>query len=219
MEAVRVLIVDDEALVRHALRIFLEWDPATAVAGEAVNGIEAVEQYRLVKPDVVLMDLQMPVMNGVEATETITAEHPEARVLAVTTFSSESHVIAALRAGASGYLVKDTHPDEIVSAILDVHADRSVLSPRITRGLITAVRDMADPGGHIALASAQALTERELSIVKFLAQGLSNAEIANALYLSEATVKSNLGRIMNKWGARDRVQVLIHAVRTHLVTL
>lgn len=219
MEAVRVLIVDDEALVRHALRIFLEAAPATAVAGEAVNGTDAVEQYRMLRPDVVLMDIQMPVMNGIEATEMITAEHPDARVLAVTTFSSESHVIAALRAGASGYLVKDTHPDEIVTAILDVHADRSVLSPRITRGLITAVRDMANPNGHIALTRAQALTERELSIVECLAQGLSNAEIAQVLYLSEATVKSNLGRIMNKWGVRDRVQVLIHAVRRNLVTL
>lgn len=195
----RVLIVDDEALVRHALRIFLESAPATVVAGEAVNGTEAVEQYRMLQPDVVLMDIQMPVMNGIEATEMITAEYPDARVLAVTTFSSESHVISALRAGASGYLVKD--------------------SPRITRGLIAAVRDTANPNGHVALSRAQALTERELSIVVFLAQGMSNAEIAQALHLSEATVKSNLGRIMNKWDVRDRVQVLIHAVRTNLVTL
>ncbi|WP_345449803.1 response regulator transcription factor [Arthrobacter gyeryongensis] len=219
MEGVRVLIVDDEALVRHALRIFLESAPATVVVGEAVNGTEAVEQYRILQPDVVLMDIQMPVMNGIEATEMITAEYPDARVLAVTTFSSESHVIAALRAGASGYLVKDTHPDEIVSAILDVHADRSVLSPRIARGLIAAVRDTANPNGHVALSRAQALTERELSIVVFLAQGMSNAEIAQALHLSEATIKSNLGRIMSKWDVRDRVQVLIHAVRTNLVTL
>lgn len=215
----RVLIVDDEALVRHALRIFLESAPATAVAGEAVNGAEAVEQYRALQPDVVLMDIQMPVMNGIEATKIISAAYPNARVLAVTTFSSEGHVVAALGAGACGYLVKDTHPDEIVSAILDVHADRFVPSPCVTRGLITAVRDMANPDGHIALSHGQALTERELSIVKFLAQGLSNAEIAHALHLSEATVKSNLSRIMTKWDVRDRVQVLIHAVRTNLVRL
>lgn len=219
MDVVRVLIADDEALVRHALRIFVNSAEHTTVVGEATNGAEAVERCRDLEPDVVLMDIQMPTMNGIEATAAIVEDQPCIRVIAVTTFSSERHVVAALRAGASGYLVKDTTPDMLVESIIDVHEGKSILSPQITRELIIAVRDGMNASSATVTTGPAALTERELSIVRLLAKGRSNAEIARDLHLSEATVKANFGRIMNKWSVRDRVQVLIHAVRTDLVTL
>ncbi len=219
MERIRVIVADDEALVRHALKVFIDATPDLELVGMATNGSEGVALCVEHKPDVALVDIQMPVLSGIDAAAQITKEAPETRVLALTTFSSERHVIAALRAGASGYLVKDTPPDEIVAAVRDVHEGRSVLSPRITQELIVAVRDASDVGGRVVLGDAEALTDRELATVALLAEGKSNAEIAQAMFISEATVKSNLGRIMTKWGVRDRVQVLIRAVRLGLVSI
>ncbi|MPV49826.1 response regulator transcription factor [Pseudactinotalea sp. HY158] len=216
MEKIRVLIVDNEALVRHALRIFVDRAEATAVVGEATNGADAIEECVRLQPDVVLMDIQMPQLNGIEATAQLSERCPDSRVLAITTFSSDSHVVAALRAGASGFLVKDTAPDEIIKAIVDVHEGRSVLSPQITRDLISVILDSGEQHGE---SSAERLTDREQEIVTLLSQGMSNSEIAQELSLSEATIKANMSRIMNKWSVRDRVQVLIHAVRSGLVTL
>lgn len=218
MEHVDVLIVDDEALVRHALRIFINSAGGMQVAGEASDGAEALRLCGETRPDVVLMDIQMPVMGGVEATTRIVSRFPEVKVLAVTTFSTERHVVSALRAGASGYLVKDTSPDALAQAIQDVHEGRSALSPKIAQELVRVVNGTTGTVADQLKDSLGNLTDRELSVVNLLAEGLSNSEIASRLYVSEATVKSNLGRIMQKWGARDRVQVLIHAARTGLVT-
>lgn len=214
-----MLVADDEALIRHALRVFIESSEALEVVGEAVNGAEAVELAATLVPDVVLMDLQMPVMDGPTATALIVGRVPLARVLAVTTFSSRRHVVAALRAGASGYIVKDSRPDEVIAAVHDVHAGRSALSPQVARQLIDTVRGATAQEGLLMLSVTEHLTPRELSIVELLAQGMSNAEIGRALHVSEATVKANLGRVMTKWSVRDRVQVLVHAVRAGLVSL
>ncbi|HCS61464.1 MAG TPA: DNA-binding response regulator [Microbacterium sp.] len=218
MSSIRVLIADDEALVRHALRAYVSANDRLSVVGEASNGIEAVELSRELQPDIVVMDLRMPVMNGIEATRAITSELPGTTVIAVTTFSTERYVIAALQAGAAGYVVKDTPPEGIIEAIIDVHEGRSVLSAQVTGELINAVRAGGTELSRVGHA-VEALTERELSIVEFLAQGMSNAEIANELHLSQATIKTQLSRIFGKWGVRDRVQVLIHAVKANLVQL
>ncbi|MFC6356540.1 response regulator [Luethyella okanaganae] len=218
MEPIRVLIADDEALVRHALRVFVNTGGDMTVVGEAVDGEEAVSAAERLLPDVVLMDLQMPHVSGIEATRRIATALPDVRVLAVTTFSTERHVVPALRAGASGYLVKDTDPDDILEAIREVRAGRSVISPRVTRDLILSLQ--ADPGvTRGAMPAPEALTPRELSIVQAIAQGRSNAEIARELHLAEPTIKANLGRVMSKWGVRDRVQVLIYAITKNVIDL
>ncbi len=216
MELIRVLVADDEALVRHALRIFVNASDDMTVVGEARDGDEAVAATQRLLPDVVLMDLQMPKTSGIAATRRITSEFPAVRVLAVTTLSTERHVVPALRAGASGYLVKDTSPDDILDAIREVCAGRFVISPRLTRDLIIALRSHpADIRGATPVAAP--LTTRELSIVRAIARGSSNAEIAAELHLAEPTVKANLGRVMSKWGVRDRVQVLIYAITRHII--
>lgn len=215
MDAIRVLVADDEELVRHALRIFVDADERTTVVGEARDGAEALALCQQLRPEIVLMDIQMPVMDGVTATERISRGHPETRVLALTTFSSERHVVSMLRAGASGYLVKDTAPEQLVQGIVDVRDWRSALSPQISHALVRTVR--APAADHARVPSD--VTGRELSILQLLAQGKSNAEIAAELNLAETTVKANFGRIMTKWGVRDRVQVLIRATQLGVVTL
>lgn len=217
MEPMRVLIADDEALIRHALRIFVT-SGDVAVVGEARNGQEAVSIAIELEPDVVLMDLQMPKMSGTEAIRRITSVVSRTRVLAVTTFSTERHVVPALRAGASGYILKDTEPEEIVRAIREVHAGRSVVSPRITRELIRSLRIDAH-GAFVQMGEVEPLTPRELSIVELIARGRSNAEIARQLHLAEPTIKANLGRVMVKWSVRDRVQVLIYAITRNVIDL
>ncbi len=215
MDAIRVLIVDDEALVRHALRIFVEADPRTTLVGEAHDGLTALGIMQSANPDVILMDIQMPGTNGVEATEEIVSKYPGTIVLALTTFSSERHVVSMLRAGAAGYLVKDTEPQAMIQAIVDVHSGRSALSPQISRALVSAVQNPENR----QLVKGQGLTKRELSIVRLLAKGMSNLEIGDELNLAETTVKANFGRIMAKWHVRDRVQVLIYATRIGAISL
>ncbi|MGO2663709.1 response regulator [Mycetocola reblochoni] len=217
-----MLIADDEALVRNALRLFVDNAAGMSVVAEATTGAEAVSRARAVQPDVILMDIQMPTVDGIDATAQLVATLPGARVLAVTTFASEKYIVAALRAGASGYLIKDTAPDALVQAIRDIHEGRAVLSPDISRELVHTVRqpnDRIDRLTEHLSRDATTLTPREYSVVRLLAEGLSNSEIAERLVISEATVKSNLGRVIQKWGVRDRVQVLIFAAREGIVSL
>ena len=184
-----------------------------------MNGGEAVDRSARIAPDVILMDLQMPMMGGIAATESITGSQPDVRVLALTTFSSERHVVSALRAGATGYLTKDTPPEQLIEAILDVNVGEFVLSPQISRKLAEAVR-AAGSGRRLQVGPEYTqLTARELDIVRLLSEGMSNAEIGRSLSIAEPTVKATLGRIMAKWNVRDRVQVLIRAVQTGLVNL
>ena len=192
---VKVLVADDEALVRHALRIFVDSSERLHVVGEATDGAEAIQQCEALGPDVVLMDIQMPRMNGIEAIRKLGVTMPHIKVIAVTTFSTERHVVSALQAGASGYLVKDSLPSEVIQAILDVSEGRSALSPQVTRELVSAIQ--GDTGARLANIPLhlEPLTRRELSIVEQLATGKSNAEIAEVLHLAEATVKANLHRI------------------------
>ena len=217
-EAIRVIIVDDESLVRAALRVFLESSDGFELVGEADNGADAITLVRATQPDVVLMDVQMPSMDGIEATQRLTREFPGLKIVALTTFSTERVIVPMLSAGASGFLVKDTSPDRILDAARLAHEGGYVLSPRVAKELVTSVQSGAASATR-ELGRDEELTERELEVVTLLAQGMSNAEIAAAMYVSEATVKSHLGRITAKWGVRDRIQVLIRATQLGLVTL
>lgn len=210
--------MDDESLVRAALRVFLESAEGFEVVGEAHNGADAIALARAVRPDVVLMDVQMPTMDGIEATRRLTREFPGIKVVALTTFSTERVVVPMLSAGASGFLVKDSSPEQIVDAARLAHEGGYVLSPRVAHSLVTSIQNHEAPAAR-QLGRDEALTEREMEVVVLLAKGMSNAEIAGAMFVSEATVKSHLGRITTKWGVRDRIQVLIRAAQLHLVTI
>lgn len=214
----RALIVDDEALVRSALRIFLEAAPDLTVVGEESDGEAAIRAVDELAPDIVLMDVHMPGMGGIEATRQIRARHPSIDVLALTTFSTERTVVPMLRAGASGFLVKDTEPHRIIDAIREIAGGGFVLSPTVARAVVdAALHGSAVPTAE--LSPQQSLTGRELEVVRCLAEGMSNAEIGRALFLSEATVKAHLGHIMSKWDVRDRVQVLLRAAQTGIVSI
>ncbi|MDO5633570.1 MAG: response regulator transcription factor [Micrococcus sp.] len=218
---IRVLVADDQQLMRTALEHFVALAEDMEVVGGAEDGQQALEQARELRPDVVLMDMQMPRMDGVAATAALTAELPETSVLAITTFSSEQYLVPALRAGAAGYLVKDAPPAEVVEAVRRVHAGEAAFSAAVAQDLIAAATTpQAGASGPVEpLVAHEELTARELDVVRELAQGRSNAEIAQALFLGEATVKSHLGRVMEKWQVRDRVQVLLRAARAGLVEL
>lgn len=217
-DVIRVIVVDDESLVRAALRVFLESADGFEVAGEAANGADAISLVRAVQPDVVLMDVQMPTMDGIEATRRLTREFPGIKIVALTTFSTERVVVPMLSAGASGFLVKDTSPERILDAARLAFDGGYVLSPRVAENLVNSIQANEPPAPR-QLGRDEALTDRELEVVALLAKGMSNAEIAQELFVSEATVKSHLGRITTKWGVRDRIQVLIRAAELRLVTL
>ncbi len=213
---IRVLIADDQDLVREGLRMLLEAEPDLAVAGEAGDGGQALAQARLLDPDVILMDVRMPGMNGIEATSRLVQAGSRARILMLTTFNLDEYVYQALKAGASGFLLKDASREQLTGAVRAVAAGETLLAPAITRRLIEDFcRDPA-PGSAPA-ATAGRLSERELDVVRLVAQGLSNAEIAARLYLSEATVKSHIARILAKLGLRDRVQIAVHAYENGIV--
>lgn len=216
MPEIRLLIVDDDPLVRSALSHFVSRAPEITVIGEAEDGLEAIAAVERDQPDVVMMDVQMPEMNGIEATAAIAARWPDVRILAVTTLDGSDTVLPMLSAGASGYLLKDSDADAIVAGVREVHGGASSLSPRIANMLIRHVRD-AEPSGASRNGPLEQLTERESEVLACLAQGMSNAEIARALIVSEGTVKAHLGRIMSKWQVRDRVQILVAAAQAGLV--
>jgi DNA-binding NarL/FixJ family response regulator len=200
--------------------MIFEAEPDLEVVGEAGDGAEALQLTRLGHPDVVLMDIRMPGMDGIEATEHITAGFPGSRVLVLTTFDLDEYAFAALRAGASGFLLKNAEPGELLAAIRTVAHGDAVVAPRVTRRLLEKFADQLptgpdDPGNQDRRLSL--LTQREREVLVQVAQGLSNAEIAQRLYLSESTVKTHVGRILPKLGLRDRVQAVVFAYETRLI--
>jgi DNA-binding NarL/FixJ family response regulator len=214
-----VLIADDQGLVRVGLRKILEVETDMAVAGEAFDGRQAVDAVARLDPDVVLMDIRMPVLDGIEATRQIVAAHPRTRVLILTTFGVDTYVYDALRAGASGFMLKDAPPEEIVVAVRIVARGEALLAPAVTRGVIEEfVRSPARTPRAGGTSGVADLTAREREVFDLLVRGLSNAEICDALVISDATVKTHVARILAKLGLRDRVQVVIHAYETGLVT-
>jgi DNA-binding NarL/FixJ family response regulator len=213
---IRVVLVDDQAMVRQGLRMILEAEPHLRVVGEAADGGEGVELVRRARPDVVLLDVRMPRMDGIAACEIICATPDAPRVLMLTTFDPEDYVYAALRAGASGFLLKDAPADQLVEAIEVVARGDAQLAPQVTRLLIEEVakRPQADAGSHPWL---DALTDRETEVLRLMSRGRSNVEIATDLFLGEATIKTHVGRVLAKLGARDRVQAVVMAYESGLV--
>jgi len=216
--SIRVLIVDDQELVRTGFRLFLETQPGLAVVGEAGDGEEAIERVRELRPDVVLMDIRMPIMDGVEATAKLTsgAIEPAPRVLVLTTFDLDEYVFGALRAGAAGFLLKDAPRERLIEAIRVVHSGEALLSPSITRRLIEDFAARSDRIEPPAAVLAE-LTPREREVLGLVAHGLSNAEIAARLVVTEATVKSHVGAVLLKLGLRDRVQAVVFAYEHGIV--
>ncbi len=213
---ISVLIADDQDLVREGLRMLLEAELDLTVVGEAGTGSEALAQARTLDPDVILMDVRMPRMNGIEATSRLAQAGCRARILMLTTFNLDEYVYHALKAGASGFLLKDASREQLTRAVRAVLAGETLLAPAVTRRLIEDFCAGPAPSSTQAAASDR-LSERELGVVRLVAQGQSNAEIAAALYLSEATVKSHIARILAKLGLRDRVQIAVHAYETGIV--
>jgi len=213
------MLVDDQTMVRTGLRMILEAEPDLTVVGEASDGREAVDMVDRAKPDVILMDVRMPNMDGIEACERICAAHPAdtARVMMLTTFDLDDYVHAALRAGASGFLLKDAPPEQLVEAIQVVARGEALLSPSVTKTLIDEIarRPTSSATDHPGLDD---LTEREAGVLALMARGMSNGEIASELILGEATIKTHVGRILAKLGARDRVQAVVIAFESGHVT-
>ena len=216
--SIRVLLVDDQALVRSGFRLILETREDIEVVGEAADGREAVDLARRLHPDVVLMDVRMPHVDGVEATRRLAAAGLPARVLILTTFDLDEYVYEAIRAGASGFLLKDVQPAQLVEAIRVVAAGEALLAPTVTRRLLDHFADAMPTARPKPLPPDLArLTERELEILKLLAGGLSNAELADALFVSETTVKTHISSVLRKLGLRDRVQAVVLAYEAGLV--
>jgi two-component system, NarL family, response regulator LiaR len=206
---IRILLVDDHSVVRQGLRMFLAIDPAFEVVGEASNGAEALDLVAALKPDVVLMDLIMPVMDGVEATRLIRRQYPETEVIALTSVLEDNAVIGAVKAGAIGYLLKDTGADELLKAIRAASAGQVQLSPAVAERLMREIRTPESP---------ERLTERETDVLRCLAEGKANKEIARELQVSETTVKSHVSNILTKLGVPSRTQAALYAVRIGLVS-
>ncbi|WP_433260422.1 response regulator [Actinosynnema sp. CS-041913] len=212
----RILIVDDQAMIRESFRVALDSQPDLEVVGEAATGSEAVSLAGALTPDVVLMDVRMPVMDGLEATRLILAGgggHP--RVLVLTTFDLDEHVYGALRAGASGFMLKDAPLADLVTAVRVVSAGHTLFAPSVTRRLIAAFAERA--AGRPDSAALKNLTPREVEVLRLIARGLSNAEIAGALTIAEQTAKSHVSRVLTKLGLRDRAQAVVLAYESGLV--
>ena len=217
---IRVLLVDDQPLLRTGFRMILDAEPDLTVVGEAGDGQQALDQVRALRPDVVLMDIRMPRMDGVEATRRITGPERDgpAKVLVLTTFDLDEYVVEALRAGASGFMLKDAPAHELVQAIRVVADGEAMLAPSITRRLLDKYAGRLPSGEESAAPRALGtLTEREVEVLKLVARGLSNAEIAAELFVSETTVKTHVGHVLTKLALRDRVQAAVYAYESGLV--
>jgi DNA-binding NarL/FixJ family response regulator len=210
-DRVRVLLVDDQALFREALATLLAVRPEIAVVGEAGDGAAALERAAVLRPDVVLMDLHMPVLDGIAATRRLRVEQPDVRVLALTTFDDDEDVFAALRAGAVGYLLKDVASERLVEALLAAARGESVLQPSVAARVVARFAQLPDDGPPRPQPLVVPLSERELGVLKLLADGSSNREIAGTLFLAEGTVKNHVTNVLAKLGARDRTQAALRA--------
>ncbi len=219
MPELRVLLVDDHAMMRAGFRTILSLEPDIEVVGEAASGIEALAAAARLRPDVICMDVQMPDMDGLEATRRLTADPAsDAAVLIVTTFDRDDYLFSALAAGASGFLLKNAGPEELVAAVRVVGAGDALLAPEVTRRVIErfATQDAGSPASALpppALDLAEPLTEREAEVLRLVAEAMSNAEIAARLFIGEATVKTHVSNVLQKLGARDRVQAVVLAHR------
>jgi DNA-binding NarL/FixJ family response regulator len=214
---IKVFLVDDQAMVRAGFRMILESEPDIEVVGEAEDGSAGVSGVHKLKPDVVLMDVQMPIMDGLEATRQIAESQDEilTRVLILTTFERDEYIFEALRAGASGFLLKNAPPEDLVSAVRVVAEGNALLAPSITRRIIAEFSKRSIP--NVKEADIKDLTTRELEVLRHVARGLTNAEIAKELLVSEATVKTHVSNILNKLDVRDRIQVVVYAYENGLV--
>jgi DNA-binding NarL/FixJ family response regulator len=212
---IRVLIADDQALMRGGFRMILDAQDDIEVIGEAIDGRDAVEQVRRLHPDVVVMDVRMPGVDGIEATRRLTANDPPARVLILTMFGLDEYVFEALRAGASGFLLKDRPPEELVAAVRVVASGEALLAPSVTRRLIEEFARR--PVAQAPPPELGELTDREREVLVLMARGLANAEIAARLFVAETTVKTHVGRVLQKLGLRDRVQAVVTAYESGLV--
>ncbi len=215
---IRVLLVDDQPLLRTGFRLILQTEPDIEVVGEAGDGEVAVSQARALRPDVVLMDIRMPRVDGIEATRRLAALDPAPRVLVLTTYDLDEYVVESLRAGASGFLLKDAPADDLVDAVRVVHRGEAVVAPRVTRRLLDRFARQLPAADAVPVAPLPSLTEREHEVLLLVARGLSNAEIAAELVLSETTVKTHVSNVLTKLGLRDRVQAVVLAYERGLVT-
>jgi DNA-binding NarL/FixJ family response regulator len=213
---IRVLVADDQSMVRAGFRVLLAGEDDVEVVAEASNGLEAIEKAERFRPTVVLMDIRMPELDGLEATRRILASDPEARILILTTFDLDEYVYEALRIGASGFVLKDDPAEQLIAAIRTVAGGNALLSPAVTRRVIRQFTRIPRPTPAPQLAD---LTERELDVFRLIARGLSNAEIAQTLFISDTTVKTHITHILQKLGLRDRVQAVVLAYQAGVVDI
>lgn len=214
-KAICVFLADDHAVVRRGLEALIETQADMVVVGTAVDGVEAVQQVDQLQPDVILLDIQMPRKNGVEAIGEIKAAHPDARILVLTSFSDDDTVFAAIKAGAVGYLLKDSSPQELMQAIRNVHDGRSSLHPDIA---LKVIQELNRPPAHLPLTK-EPLTEREVEVLKLVARGMTNQDIADLLVVSERTVRTHISNILGKLHLANRTQAALYALRQGLATL
>ncbi|MFJ5549229.1 response regulator [Streptomyces sp. NPDC093225] len=215
---IKVLIVDDQVMVREGFSVLLGAMPDIEVVGEAVDGREAIAQVAALRPDVVLMDIRMPVLNGLEATREIVAADADAKVLVLTTFDLDEYVYQALRAGASGFLLKDASARQLADGVRVVASGEALLAPSVTKRLISEFSKLSEAPRPTDRTAVGDLTERETEVLVLIAQGLSNAEIADRLVIAESTIKTHVSRILVKLGLRDRTQAAVFAYEARLVT-